>query len=337
MGTYILEHLHMGRLHPEIHQVRDEDGGTRTYRFSYSDPPLQQMTSPDKNPGIGNRIRGVFLPEPGEVWCCHDYSQQEPKLTVHFSSLCGVRGGDEAVAYYKSRDGKVNFHRMVEEMTGVPYAKAKILDLGMFYGMGRDKLAASLGISVTEAEVILKTFHAKVPFVKGLSEYCSSLAERRGYIKLLDGARCRFTRFEPRWRDRALEKGWAQEQGKDGDRLLAPCSETEARRRVRDPDHPWQGGIRRAFTQKAMNALVQGSAARQTKLSMRALWQGGIVPMLQMHDDLNFSDLDQSRQDRVAEIMSDAVRLRVKTAVDSEYGKTWGTAKKKSIAEVLAA
>ena len=38
-----------------------------------------------------------------------------------------------------------------------------------------------------------------------------------------------------------------------------------------------------------MNALIQGSAARHTKLWMRACWREGIVPLLQMHDALDCS------------------------------------------------
>ena len=63
-----------------------------------------------------------------------------------------------------------------------------------------------------------------------------------------------------------------------------PCPFEEARRRVEDPSHPWFGQrLSRANTYTALNALIQGAAARHTKLWMRDCWREGIVPLLQMH------------------------------------------------------
>jgi DNA polymerase I-like protein with 3'-5' exonuclease and polymerase domains len=333
IGDYILGYSHMGRLHAEPHQFKDDRGGTRTTRFAYSNPPLQQMTSPDKHPAIGKIIRDIFLPEDGELWGALDYSQQEPCLTVHFASLCGVAGAEVAVDYYNN-DPKPDYHTMVAKLTGMPRPKAKIINLGLAYGMGIWKLAASLGVSYDEAKVIMEKYHDSVPFIRRLMEFSSNLVDKRGYIRLLDGARVRFNRWEPRWRDREAEYEWVKRGHDEG--LVAPCLLDEARRRVADPDHPWNGRIKRAFTHKSMNALIQGSAARQTKMAMRECWRQKIIPLLQMHDELDFSFGSQDQARKAKSIMINVVKLRVPVRVDDEFGKRWGSAKK-SWEEALAA
>jgi hypothetical protein len=108
-----------------------------------------------------------------------------------------------------------------------------------------------------------------------------------------------------------------------------PCARDEAERRINDPSHPWyrKGPLRRADTHKAMNALIQGSAARHTKLWMRAVWREGIVPLLQMHDCLDLSVSSPEQAERVAQLGREAVRLEVPIEVDLKYGRTWGDAK----------
>lgn len=253
--------------------------------------------------------------------------QQEPALTVHFASLCGVAGAEKAVDYYHNAP-KPDYHTMVAQMTGLPRPKAKIINLGLSYGMGKYKLAAQLGVSLDEADRILKQYHDEVPFVRRLGEYAGGLAARRGWLRLLDGARVHFERWEPKWRDRSAEEAFlAQNPGSEA--LLVPCGLEEAQRRASEPGHPWRGArLKRAFTHKAMNALVQGSAARQTKLAMRACWQEGLVPLLQMHDELDFSLSSEVGARRVAQIMVEVAKLRVPVRVDSEFGPTWGRARK---------
>jgi hypothetical protein len=109
---------------------------------------------------------------------------------------------------------------------------------------------------------------------------------------------------------------------------MGPCSREEAERRVRDPNHAWhRRWIRRAETHKAMNALVQGSAARHTKRWMRACWREGIVPLLQMHDALDCSVASPELAERVAQLGREAVTLEVPMQVDLKFGRSWGDAK----------
>jgi DNA polymerase I-like protein with 3'-5' exonuclease and polymerase domains len=114
--NFILGFAHRGRLHAEVHQFLTDEGGTRSQRFSYSSPPLQQMEGvqegPDDKPvpagdepwqfygGVGGAIRGVFLPEKDTAWGAFDYSQQEPRLTVHFAAVTECPGVEEALRRY---------------------------------------------------------------------------------------------------------------------------------------------------------------------------------------------------------------------------------------------
>lgn len=305
IGTYILDALHVGRVHAEIHLLRDGDNGTRSYRLSYSDPPLQQM--PARDPDLAPLIRGILLPERDTLWGAADYSQQEPRLAVHLAKICRVAGAQDAVDYYL-RDPGADFHQMVSELTGLTRSQAKIINLGLMYGMGLAKLARSLRVSIEEATDIIEQYHMRMPWVKELTNFCEARAQRRGYIRLLDGARCRFDHWEPAGRD-------SRDEG-----IRLRWDEAQA-------FEPWRGKrLRRFGTRKAMNRAVQGGSARQTKLAMRDCYREGILPLIQMHDELDFPIADPRVGERVKEIMINAVQLEVPMKVDLQYGHTWGQA-----------
>jgi DNA polymerase I-like protein with 3'-5' exonuclease and polymerase domains len=85
--------------------------------------------------------------------------------------------------------------------------------------------------------------------------------------------------------------------------------------------------IKRAFTYKALNKLIQGSAADMTKKSMLALYKEGIIPHIQIHDELDISIKDQQQAEKIISIMESAVELEVPNKVDYESGKNWGEIK----------
>lgn len=324
--NFILGYLHRGRVHAEVHQFKTDDGGTRSQRFSYSNPALQQMPGLDKpsTKAIGTAIRGLFEPEKGEHWGSADYSQQEPRITVHFAAACRMRGADEAVERY-IQNPRTDYHQMVADMTGLPRSRSKILNLAMTYGKGKHSTAAELGLPVEEAEILIQQYHGRLPFIKPLDDYAKSLAASRGFIRLIDGARMHYNEWEGGWID-AEDRVAAERAG----HRLNPCSLEEARERASNPDHPWsRTRLRRADTRKALNNLVQGSAARQTKRAMLGMWREGILPLIQMHDEIGHSCGSDHQKARVEEIMRDCTKLLVPVVVDHEFGPTWGTAKKK--------
>ena len=85
-----------------------------------------------------------------------------------------------------------------------------------------------------------------------------------------------------------------------------------------------RGRIRRAMTYKALNKLIQGSAADMTKKAMLDLYSEGIIPHIQIHDELDISVIDDNQAKKIVEIMEGAVTLAIPNKVDYESGKTWG-------------
>ena len=298
----ILKHQHRGRIHADINPIRSDQGGTVTGRFSYSNPNLQQI--PARNKDLGPMIRSLFIPEDKHQWGCFDYSQQEPRLVVHYAATTEPICFDESVASIvdKFKDDTVDFHQTVADMANISRTQAKTINLGLFYGMGKAKLQAELGLNTKqEAEELFNTYHTNVPFVRDLMNYTSKTAQTSGSIGTLLGRRCRFTKWEP------------NQFG-----MHKPMEYEEAERTY------GRGRIRRAFTYKALNKLIQGSAADMTKKAMVDLYDEGIVPHIQIHDELDISVESDNAAKKIIEIMENAVNLEVPNKVDYESGKTWG-------------
>mgnify|MGYP001358967406 FL=1 len=297
----IIKHAHKGRIHAEINQLRGDGGGTVTGRLSYNTPNLQQVPA---SPVLGSMIRSIFKPEEGKSWGAFDYSQQEPRLVVHLASLTagGLRGADEFVNAYHD-DPNTDFHTMVSEMAKIDRKKAKTINLGLFYGMGKGKLSSELGLSPGEAEDLFEKYHKRVPFVKEMIERTMKKAADIGHVRTLLGRKCRFDKWEP---------------SRYG--VHRPLPRDEAER-----EHGKQ--IRRAFTYKALNKIIQGSAADMTKQAMADLHDEGIIPHIQVHDELDCSFEDEVEKDKILEIMRNAVKLEVPVKLDVEVGPSWGKAK----------
>jgi DNA polymerase I-like protein with 3'-5' exonuclease and polymerase domains/RecA-family ATPase len=306
----IIDHSVNGRIHAEINPHRSEDFGTKSFRLSYSDPPLQQMPSRDEE--LAPLIRGIFLPEPGEVWLKPDCSQQEFRFVVHYANQHKLPKAAEAVARYRD-DPDADFHALAAALTKLERTSAKAVNFAKIYGAGVHKFATMIGKPLREAQRIYKQYDRELPFLSQLSRIYRKCANDQGYITLYDGARRHFDRFAPNGE-------WKKNAG--------PCSWEEAQRRIADPEHPWHGHkqLYRADTRNALNAQIQGSAARHTKLWMLACWRAGITPLLQMHDCLDCSISSREQAELIARLGCDAVQLDVPMRIDLKYGWTWGDA-----------
>jgi len=292
----IIKHVHRGRIHADINQLRGDNGGTITGRFSYQNPNLQQI--PARNKDLGPIIRRIFIPEKDHMWGCFDYNQQEPRLVVHYALLQNLYGVDEIAEAYKEE--KVDFHKIVANMAEIPRSQAKTINLGLFYGMGKAKLQAQLGVSKEKAEELLGKYNTEVPFVKQLLKGVMSRAQDCGYIRTLLGRRCRFPLWEPR--QFGIHKA-----------LSHDAALTE-----HGP------GIKRAYTYKALNKLIQGSAADMTKKAMVDLHKEGIIPHIQVHDELDISVKNDKEAKQIVQIMESTVELEIPNKVDYESGDNWG-------------
>jgi DNA polymerase I-like protein with 3'-5' exonuclease and polymerase domains len=333
IGNYLLDFAHNGRIHASVNQWKYEEGGTRSHRLSYSDPPLQQAPSRGEmfegwplTEENAKEYRGCFLPEEGELWYSPDYSQQEYRHIVADADSMGMKKADVAAAEYRNNP-KADFHNIVVTLTGLTRYFAKQCNFAKVYGAGVPKFAAMIDKTVPEAAATMGTYDTELPFVKELSDRCTSAADRRGYIKMYDGARSHFDTWEVAWLSH-------QEHGRgyaEGYKMSA-CSLEEAKSRQKIAGHPWQGQrLKRAFTHKAMNRRIQGNAARQMKEAMATCWEEGHTPLLQMHDELSFSlpptAVGKRNGERIADIMRNSYTCSVPFLVDAEWGPTWGEAK----------
>ena len=295
----ITKHAHNGRIHADINQIRSDQGGTVTGRFSMSNPNLQQI--PARHPELGPMIRSIFIPEENCKWGSFDYSQQEPRILVHYAKLQNLPGVDEIVEAYKT--GDADFHQVVADMAGIQRKQAKTINLGLMYGMGKNKLMAELGLMKESAEKLIKQYHARAPFVKQLMDNVSRKANDRGKIRTLLGRACHFDLWQP------VQFG-----------VFKPLPLEQARKNYDEP-------LKRAFTYKALNKLIQGSAADMTKKSMVALYKKGIIPHIQIHDEVDISVESDKKAEQIVQIMEEAVVLQVPNKVDYESGANWGDIK----------
>ena len=306
----IIKYQYKGRIHADINPIRGDSGGTVTGRFSYSNPNLQQI--PARNKQLGPMIRSLFIPENNHKWGCFDYSQQEPRLVVHYAAT--KFKGDEEVTEIVERfeNNEVDFHQTVADMANISRTQAKTINLGLFYGMGKAKLQAELGLSTKdEATKLFNKYHDSVPFVKDLMDAISRDGSAFGYIKTFGGRKCRFNKWEiAEW---------------NNGKFTAPMSKADAEAAYYEKyPKATKPNIRRAFTYKALNKLIQGSAADMTKQAMLNLYREGIVPHIQIHDELDISVESDEQAKKIIEIMEEAVILKIPNKVDYESGNNWG-------------
>ena len=300
-----------GRIHSHINQIRSDDGGTVSGRISMNHPNLQQI--PARDPQLGPMIRSLFLPEEGEKWASLDFSQQEPRILVHYAHAYGKSQGHEMKGVTEFVNGYINnpdmdFHTMVAEMAKIPRKQAKTINLGMMYGMGVNKLSDQLDIPVEEAKELVGQYHDRVPFVKLLMNGVMNKLNNRassGSIRSILGRKCRFDLWEPD--TFAMNKALPY---KEAVNEYGPTTR-----------------LKRAYTYKALNRLIQASAADMTKQAMVNIYSEGIIPLIQIHDEIAISFTSNETIKQVATIMEEAVKLNVPNKVDVEIGSSWGESK----------
>jgi len=302
LENYINKYVVRDRIHPAFNQLKGDDYGTVTGRFSSSQPNLQNIPNDPM-------IRSLYIPEDGENWYKLDYNSVEYRLALHFA-----RGpaADLMVQRYLD-DPNFDAHQMTADDIGITRKQAKKINFGIIYGMGVALLSSEIGVPLAEGRQVINRFHDNVPFMKSLLNKAMEVAEKRGYIHTLSGRRRRFNLYEPR--------KWTR--GK------FPLPHQEAL-------HEYGTNIKRAFCYKALNAAVQGSAADVLKKAMVDIYKSGVcdvinLPTLTVHDELDFSANDSpEHQEALREtrhLMQAAFKVRVPLIVDVEKGTNWGTVK----------
>jgi len=322
----LLEYVHEDRIHADINQIRSDTGGTVTGRFSMSNPNLQQIPSKGY---IGGKMRELFIPEEGCKWGSFDYSQQEPRIVVHYAIKLGL-GGTEDLKDEFDRDD-ADFHQIVADMANISRKQAKTINLGLFYGMGRIKLQRELGLDQRQAKELFNEYHSRVPFVRQLSQELIAFAKENKLLFTLHDRFCRFDRWE------TTNKEWNPETNRFNEVPLYTKEQAmeafkaemldKYKENKIDPNYMdyFERYYTPAFTYKALNRLIQGSAADMTKKAMVDLHEKGIIPHIQIHDELCISIDGGYMANIIQNVMEQAIPLEVKNKVDFESGPNWGT------------
>ena len=225
--------------------------------------------------------------------------------------------------------------------------------------MGKGKLQAELNLDKDQAKKLFDTYHSKVPFVKELSDGLIKFSTKNKLIFTLEDRFCRFDKYESvnkRWNNKIRKfeewdpeaKAIKQEDGKikyegeyvapkllskedawDKFKLLFNAKSEKKIEELTEKERQFwfTEYFTPAFTYKALNRLIQGSAADMTKKAMVLLYEKGIIPHIQIHDELCVSIKDQETRIMVQQIMETAIPLKVKNKVDYESGLNWGNIK----------
>lgn len=288
-----------GRIHPNWFQVKGERGGSVSGRLASANPNAQQF--PARNEELATLVRSIMVAEKDRDWYVYDYSQQEPRVTIHYAYKFGLSGSTKARDQFHENP-RTDYHQMVSDWTDIPRQVAKSINLGLAYGMGPKKFAEKYGKSLAEAKELYALYHERLPYVKELSERCERAAKNKGYIKTILGRHCNFNLYgPPRFTIGTI-----------------PLRKQEAIDKFGFP-------VLQYFTYKALNRLIQGSSADMIKQAMITCYDEGFVPNMSIHDELDFADIENETQaKRIKEIMINAVPLEVPLVVDVERGKNWG-------------
>jgi len=313
LGTFVEGHLGQainGRIHCSFHPLKTDSHGTVSGRFSSSRPNLQQI--PSRDPELKKMLRGVFVPEPGEMWWRFDWSQIEYRLLAHYA--VGESGQKLRDQYWS--DASTDFHGLCGKMAGIPNSKrtqVKNVNFGVVYGAGVATIASVMEKSFAEAEAFLREYHRKLPFAYETQKHVKAEADLHGEIRTMLNRKAMFELWEPNF-----------------NREEKPMPFKLAKRR-------WPlESLQRAKTYKALNRLLQGSAADMMKKAMADIWKSGVcdvlgMPLLTVHDELDFSasDIPLSREAlrEVKHIMQNCLALKVPVIADVESGWDWGSTK----------
>jgi len=278
-------------------------------------------------------MRELFIPDDGCVWGSFDYSQQEPRIVVHYALKLGLPGTDTLQDEFNKDDA--DFHQIVADMAKIPRITAKTINLGLFYGMGKIKLQKELKLDRDKATKLFNTYHNNAPFVRRLSQDLIAFAEKHKLLFTLEDRFCRFNKWETQ------DRKWNNKINRYEPVPILTKENAEKEFKATAVDIYKEGKIPKdymknfdkhytpAFTYKALNRLIQGSAADMTKKAMVNLYEKGILPQIQIHDELCLSIKNDKEALIVKETMEKAITLEVKNKVNYKEGKNWGTIKKK--------
>jgi len=166
-----------GRVHPILHQSKNDDSGAVGGRFSCSEPNLQAF--PKRNKVIGKLVRQLIVPDFGHIYDA-DFGQQEPRLFAHYSE-------DKKLIEGYSQMPPVDLHDLAIEITGRDRDGAKRLGMGILTMLGEKSLAGHMGYSLAEAKADKQRYLGGFPKIRDFQQLAMRVAKHRGLIRTLLG------------------------------------------------------------------------------------------------------------------------------------------------------
>jgi DNA polymerase-1 len=275
-----------GRLHASFNQAVAATG-----RLSSSDPNLQNIPVRGEE---GRRIRAAFIAADGCDLVVADYSQIELRVLAHLAGdpmlVSAFRSGDDIHA----RTASEVFGVLPGAITSHMRRAAKVINFGIIYGMGPQRLARELSIPVEEAGRYIDNYFARYAGVRTYMSAVQSEARQRGYVTTLLGRRRTFPDLA------SPHRGVAQA----AERAAA--------------NTPIQGS--------AADLIKMAMVAIDARLRREGLHAGMI---LQVHDELVFEVATADREpvmEVVREEMEGVFPLKVPLKVDLGWGSNWAAA-----------
>lgn len=298
-----------GVVYPSLHPLRSDDSGTISGRFSCTQPNGQQI--PKRNAVWAPVVRGMFCPEKGyPLYASLDLSQIEYRFFAHYSE------DEQLIQQYQ--DPEADFHTAVAIILGDETLRtpAKTINFGLLYGMGKQKLIAQLmklfpdeGNPRRRGIEIFDTYQTRFPAAgKLLADYAAKVISPPHEVRTILGRKSRFRLWEPNTTQY------------DGPAYIYNIAVNR-----------WGRNIRIAGAYKAVNRLLQGSAADLMKKGMVEAFETGIfektgVPHITVHDELCLSYHPDLRADfdRLRECVENSIALKVPVKMGLATGPDWG-------------
>ncbi len=315
--SYIQKKHVNGRLHCTFHPLKGLTNGARSGRFASSDPNLQNIPV---RTAEGQLVREAFAVDPAfGRWRAFDYSSIEYRLLAHYAVGAGA---DEVRAIY-AMDPDADYHKIVgaliEKLTGLVLARAKVktINFGLIYGMALAALSKALKLPKNKAAKLIDDYHKAAPYASATMEMCADEVHATGQVRTILNRCSDFNAWG--------SKNW-EINSKNGFKVYG----------YREACAKWgMYNIERMATHKALNRKLQGSAADIMKKAMVDAWEGGLfhesacgIPVLTVHDELDFEDLgyeDNPAWYELERCMENCMgnKLRVPLRVDGKAGKNW--------------
>jgi len=176
-------HVYRGRVHANLNQLKSDDKGTISGRFSCDSPNLQQV--PKRVKELAIPFRRLFVADEGKIFWERDYSQCEPRLFAHYSQDPNLLAGYNATPF---RDA----HSVVAELLQVERdPTAKRMNMGIFTGMQPRSFAGHMGWDLDRATEAFNKWFEEFPAIRAFQAKAKTRLKNRGYVLTLLGRRCR--------------------------------------------------------------------------------------------------------------------------------------------------